>query len=166
MSLFSPFYTRVGDARRLFARRVDLTGDCCSLGLNGARLAAGWSAAHWQGLSRQNVLVAVAMLEPALPVAVTAERGRSFVFWEGPPTPNFSGNLFTASVLGIDTIGLVCLLKSATKRPRSNIARNGATKDRFVGIRTRIVSQLLEKLLRVELPYRTADRSSEARSPG
>jgi hypothetical protein len=39
------------------------------------------------------------------------------------------------------------------KRPRSNIARNRATKDRSVGIRTRIVSQLLEKLLRVELPY-------------
>eukprot|EP01046_Picozoa_sp_COSAG06_P065422 COSAG06_NODE_16066_length_1024_cov_2.629189_1_plen_46_part_10 len=43
------------------------------------------------------------------------------------------------------------------KRPRSNIAITRATKDRFVGIRTRVVSQLLEKLLRVELPYRTAD---------
>ena len=52
------------------------------------------------------------------------------------------------------------------KRPRSNIARNRATKDRFAGIRARIVSQLLEKLLCVELPHRTADRSSEARSPG
>jgi hypothetical protein len=38
--------------------------------------------------------------------------------------------------------------------------------NRFVGIRTRVVSKLLEKILRVELPYRTADRSSEARSPG
>jgi hypothetical protein len=28
------------------------------------------------------------------------------------------------------------------------------------------ILQLLEKLLCVELPYRTADRSSEARSPG
>jgi hypothetical protein len=43
---------------------VDLTGDCCSLGLNGARLAAGWSAAHWQGLSRQNVLLAWQCLSP------------------------------------------------------------------------------------------------------
>ena len=42
---------------------------------------------------------------------------------------------------------------SAMKRPRSNIARNRATKDRFAGIRTRIVSQLLEKLLCVELPH-------------
>ena len=42
---------------------------------------------------------------------------------------------------------------STMKRPRSNIARNRATKDRFVGTRTRIVSQLLEKLLCVELPY-------------
>jgi hypothetical protein len=41
---------------------VELTGDSRSPGLNGARLAAGWPTAHWQGLFRQNVSVAVAML--------------------------------------------------------------------------------------------------------
>ena len=70
-----------------------------------------------------------------------------------------------ASALAIQITDLVKWV-STMNRPRSNIARNRATKDRFVGIRTRIVSQLLEELLRVELPYRTADRSSEARSPG
>jgi hypothetical protein len=44
-------------------------------------------------------------------------------------------------------------LAYTARRIAIDLALRRATKDRFVGIRTRTVSQLLEKLLRVELPY-------------
>jgi hypothetical protein len=37
----------------------ELTDYSCSLGLNDTWLVAGWSAAHWQELFRQNVSMAV-----------------------------------------------------------------------------------------------------------
>eukprot|EP01046_Picozoa_sp_COSAG06_P058362 COSAG06_NODE_11694_length_1476_cov_2.667393_1_plen_172_part_10 len=59
----------------------ELTDYSCSLGLNDTRLVAGWSAAHWQELFRQNVSMAVQRGNAAQLIVASNRRCHNRGYW-------------------------------------------------------------------------------------